>query len=60
MEADTQSAPDALEVKLAEIERHLHDIRTDVSRILKALQDELEAFRQREFWRDYRETYHQE
>jgi hypothetical protein len=60
MEADKQSAPYALEDKLAEIDRHLLDIRDDVSRILKAIQIELEDFRQREFWRDYRDTYNQE
>ena len=59
MEADKQSV-DALEGKLADIDRHLHDIRSDVSKILKALQDELEAFRQREFWWEYRENYNQE
>jgi hypothetical protein len=60
MEADKQSVPDSLEEKLAEIDRHLLDIRDDVSRILKAIQIELEDFRQREFWRDYRDTYNQE
>ena len=59
MEADKQSA-DALEAKLADINRHLQDIQSDVSKILKSLQDELEAFRQREFWRDYRENYNEE
>ena len=59
MKADQQSV-DALEAKLADIDRHLQDIQSDVSKILNAIQDELEAFRQREFWRDYRETYNQE
>lgn len=49
-----------LEQHLAEIEGHLKDVRQDVSEILHLLQDELKAFREREFWRDYSETYHQE
>ncbi|VGO12687.1 hypothetical protein PDESU_01240 [Pontiella desulfatans] len=59
MEADKQGV-DSLEDKLADIDRHLHDIRSDVSKILKTLQDELEHFREREFWQEYRETYNQE
>ena len=59
MNADQQSV-DALEAKLADIDCHLHDIRSDVSKILKAIQDELEHFREREFWQEYRETYQQE
>lgn len=59
MEADKQGV-DALEERLAEIERHLLEIREDVANILNTIQVELEDFRQREFWRDYRETYHQE
>lgn len=49
-----------LEEHLATIDSHLKEIRHDVSDILGLLQDELKAFREREFWRDYRETYHQE
>jgi len=49
-----------LERDLATIDSHLKEIRQDVSEILHLLQDELKAFREREFWRDYRETYHQE
>jgi hypothetical protein len=49
-----------LEQHLAEIESHLKDLRHDVSEILHLLQDELKAFREREFWRDYSETWHQE
>jgi hypothetical protein len=59
MKADQQSV-DALEATLADIDRHLHDIRSDVSKILNILQDELEHFREREFWQEYRETYNQE
>lgn len=59
MEADKQGV-DALEERLAEIERHLQEIREDVANILNTIQVDLEDFRQREFWRDYRETYHQE
>lgn len=60
MEADKQSVPDSLEEKLAAMEGHLRDIRTDVSWILTAVRDELEAIRQRDFWQEYRETYQQE
>jgi len=49
-----------LEEKLASIERHLHDIRHDVAGILQNVQHELEAVREREFWREYRETYQNE
>ncbi|VGO13883.1 hypothetical protein PDESU_02440 [Pontiella desulfatans] len=60
MEADNQSVPDTLETKLAAMECHLCDIRADVSKILNMLRDELEQFREREFWQEYRETYNQE
>ena len=59
MEVDKQGV-DALEERYAEIERHLLEIRADVANILNTIQVELEDFRQREFWRDYRDTYHQE
>ena len=59
MEADKQGV-DALEERLAEIERHLLEIREDVANMLNTIQIDLEDFRQREFWRDYRDTYHQE
>jgi len=50
-----------LEEKLAGIERHLQDIRHNVADILQNVQHELEAVREREFWRDYRErTYQKE
>ena len=49
-----------MEEHLAAIDSHLKDVRQDVSEILRLLQDELKAFREREFWRDYSETYHQE
>lgn len=45
---------------LAYIEDHLKDIRQDVSEILRSLKDELSAFREREFWRDYSDNYHHE
>jgi hypothetical protein len=51
MEADKQGV-DALEDKLAAMEGLLRDIRTDVSWILTAVRDELEAIRQREFWQE--------
>ena len=46
-----------LEEKLAAIELHLSEIRQDVSQIHQSIQDELDAFREREFWRDYGKTY---
>jgi len=52
--------PINIEEHLTVIENHVQEIRQDVSEILSLLQDELKAFREREFWRDYRETYHQE
>ena len=59
MESDKQGV-DALEERLADIDRHLLEIREDVANILNTIRIELEDFRQREFWRDYRDTYHQE
>lgn len=53
-------AGNTLEDKLEVIERHLHDIRHDVSGILQHVQHELDAMREREFWREYRETYQNE
>jgi hypothetical protein len=49
-----------MEQQLAAIASDLKEIRNDVSAILHSLQDELDAFREREFWRDYSESYHQE
>ena len=49
-----------LEEKLATIERHLQDIRHDVAELLQTVQHELEAVREREFWREYRENYQDE
>jgi hypothetical protein len=49
-----------IDEQLASIASDLKDIRNDVSSILHSLQDELNAFREREFWRDYGESYHQE
>ena len=49
-----------LEEKLEGIERHLQDIRYDVAELLQTVQHELETVREREFWRDYRETYQNE
>ena len=49
-----------MEEKLESIDRHLQDIRHDVAVILYSVQDELQAMREREFWRDYRETYQNE
>ena len=58
--APTTPTNSNLEEHLAAIESHLSDLRHDVSEILHLLQDELKAFREREFWRDYSETYHKE
>ena len=49
-----------MEARLESIERHLQDIRLDVAELLHSVQHELEAVREREFWRDYRETYQDE
>ncbi len=50
-----------LEDRLASIERHLQDIRHNVTDILQNVQHELEAVREREFWRDYyARTYQKE
>ena len=49
-----------LEEKLASIERHLQDIRHDVAELLQSVQHELEAVREREFWRNYRESNQEE
>lgn len=49
-----------LEEKLAAIDRQLQDIRHDVADILYHVQDELSAIREREFWREYRESQRDE
>jgi hypothetical protein len=49
-----------LEEQLESIDRHLQEIRHNVAGILQSVQHELEAVREREFWRDYRETYQNE
>lgn len=49
-----------LEEKLSVIDRQLQDIRHDVADILYRVQDELSAIREREFWREYRETHRDE
>ena len=49
-----------METKLEVIERHLQDIRCDVAELLQTVQHELEAVREREFWREYRENYQDE
>ena len=58
----TSQTPNSNDVaqQFAEIKDHLKDIRHDVSAILRSLQDELDAFREREFWRDYGDSYHKE
>lgn len=56
----TKPTSNDLDNHLAQIEDHLKDIRHDVSEILRSLKDELCAFREREFWRDYGDNYHQE
>ncbi len=49
-----------LNEQLEEMNQSLKEIRDHLSEISSSLRDELEAFREREFWRDYRETYHEE
>ena len=56
----TNDTGNDLEEKLVSIDRNLQDIRHDVAGILRSVQNELEAMREREFWRDYRETYQEE
>ena len=56
----TNDTGNDLEEKLVSIDRNLQDIRHDVAGILRSGQNELEAMREREFWRDYRETYQEE
>jgi len=56
----TNDTGDDLEEKLVSIDRNLQDIRHDVAGILRSVQNELDAMREREFWRDYRETYQEE
>jgi hypothetical protein len=60
MQNTTDAKPQQLEEKLADIELHLKEIRQDVSQILRSVQDELDAFREREFWRDYGNSYQQD
>ena len=54
---DTKLEPNE---QLEEMNQSLKEIRDHLSEISSSLRDELEAFREREFWRDYRETYHEE
>ena len=56
----TNDTGNDLEEKLVSIDRNLQDIRHDVAGILRSVQNELDAMREREFWRDYRETYQEE
>ena len=58
--ADTKGIDTTLEEQLAAIEEHVKELRHDVARILQAVQNELEASREREFWRDYGRNYQQE
>ena len=46
--------------RIATIQDYLKDIRHDLSEIRRLIQDELEALREREFWRDYGQNYQQE
>ena len=59
MTSATQRNED-LEERLADIQHHLKEIRQDVSGILHAVLDELEAYREREFWRSYEDTFREE
>ena len=58
--ADTKGTDTTLEEQLASIEEHVRELRHDVARILQTVQDELDASREREFWRDYGRNYQQE
>lgn len=49
-----------LEARIIEITTCLGEIREDISQILRCVQDELEAFRVREFWREHGDSYLQE
>jgi len=49
-----------LEAQIADIASCLEEIREDISRILRCIQDELEAFRVRQFWQEYGDSYQQE
>ncbi len=49
-----------LEAKLAGIDQNLQEIRHDVAEILRCVQHELDAMREREFWKEYRDTYQEE
>lgn len=60
MKNTTRAKQKELEKYLAEIQFDLKEVRQDVSQILQTVQDELEAFREREFWRDYSDSYEQD
>ena len=49
-----------LEEKLRASVRDIRDIKEDIHTLLDIIQDELVGLREREFWREYRETYQQE
>ncbi|MBT3381177.1 MAG: hypothetical protein HN742_11185 [Lentisphaerae bacterium] len=57
---NTTSTDPHLEEQLSEMNRILRDIHEEVSQILSCVQDELEAFREREFWRDHAQFYQHE
>jgi hypothetical protein len=59
MNNDVTSGND-LACDLGVIQEYLKTIQLDLSEIRRLIQDELQALREREFWRDYGHTYNQE
>ena len=59
MTSATQRNED-IEERLADIQHELKEIRHDVSGILHAVLDELDAYREREFWKSYADSFREE
>lgn len=59
MQNTTCTDPNLAEL-LSEANRTLREIHEEVSQILSSVRDELEALREREFWRDYAQFYQHE
>jgi len=49
-----------LEEQLESIDRHLQEIRHTLVNILRSVQDELQAMRERELWRQDHESFKEE
>jgi hypothetical protein len=56
----TNDTGNDLEEQLESIDRHLQEIRHTVVEILLSVQDELQAMRERELWRQDRESNQEE